>query len=83
MTEYKHPMRKLSIKTYSPDQQGEPFIAYIGSVGKTAMHFTGATRDEAHDKAMTFKNEAIEQNETSYANRMKARDAAKKKKVTK
>ena len=83
MTEYKHPMRKLSIKTYSPDQQGEPFIAYIGSVGKTAMHFTGTTRDEAHDRAVKFRDEAIEQHEAAYAARMKARDAAKKKKVTK
>lgn len=83
MPDYKHPMRKLGIKTYSPDQQGEPFIAYIGSVGKTAMHFTGETRDEAHDKAVTFKNEAIEQNETAYANRMKARAEAKKKRDAK
>ena len=79
MTDYKHPMRKLEIKTYSPEQDGEPFIAYIGGVGKTAMHFTGKTRFEAAEKAVTFKNEAIEQHETAYANRMKARDEAKKK----
>ena len=83
MSDYKHPMRKLEIKTYSPDQEGEPFIAYIGSVGQTAMHFAGETRDEAQDKATTFKAESIEAHEAAYAARMEARELAKKKKEKK
>ena len=67
-----HPFRKLEIKTYTPDDEGEPHIAYIGGVGKSAMHFLGESRDEAYAKAQKFKWDSIEQHEEALIARKQA-----------
>lgn len=81
MTKYTHPMRDQKIFTYSPLQQGQPFLAYIGGVGKTAMHFTGGTEAEARNNADAFKADSIKTYEAAYDARMKARDVSRKKRA--
>jgi hypothetical protein len=71
----KHPFRGLAVHSYTPNNKGALHIAYIGPVGKLAMHFTGKTRSEAEEKAEAFRVDAIDRNEAVF---IANQEAAKK-----
>ncbi len=72
-----HPFRKLAVHSYSPNVDGDPFVAFIGPVGRLTVHFTGETCAEAEAKADAFRLDAIFKNEAELIARANA--AAKRK----
>ena len=77
-----HPFRKLGVYVYKPMTEGQPYLAFIGPVGRAAseMHFTGKTSAEARSNATKFQHEAIEKHEAALIAR---KVAARKRKYIK
>ena len=74
-----HPFRKLASHSYLPDVEGDLYVAYIGPVGRLAMHFCGETQVEAEIKAEAFRLNALEEHEDALIRRKEAATKRKEK----
>lgn len=76
-----HPLRKLEVRTFYSDVWGAK--AFFGD-GKTfPIVFSGATIDEATERAETFRHDTLQKHEKAYRNRrlavLKAAEKRKRK----
>lgn len=64
----------LTIHTWAPNTEGQPFVAFIGAPGQLPIVFKGRTSMQAHMKAEDWRKEEVE--------KIEAREAAKEKRLS-
>ncbi|MGR3823843.1 hypothetical protein [Salipiger marinus] len=47
----------LPITTFTPDQEGQPHLAFIDRPGRLPIYFRGKTSMQAHMKAVSWREE--------------------------